>query len=76
MTWIYPIIYSTVTERFREYCEARYDRTYSLDVLPQEFPTYGMSDFRIPTIVVQYEDGSYALDLVYHSHKIYPVNIY
>ena len=52
--------------------EARYNRTYSLDVLPQEFPTYGMSDFRIPAIVVQYEDGSYALDLVYHSHKIYP----
>ena len=46
------------------------DRSYSLDTLPQECPTTGASDFRIPAIVVEHADGSRLLDLLYASHVI------
>ena len=46
------------------------DRSYSLDTLPQECPTAGASDFRIPAIVVEHADGSRLLDLLYVSHVI------
>ncbi len=48
------------------------DRTYSLDVLPQEYPTFGTGDYRSPAMVMKTADGSYACDLRYHSHTIYP----
>ena len=34
------------------------DRTYSLDVLPQEFPTYGSGDYRSTALKVRYPDGT------------------
>ena len=46
------------------------DRTYSLDILPQECPTAGASDFRSPALVVEHADGSCQLDLVYEGHVI------
>lgn len=46
------------------------DRGYSLDTLPQECPTAGASDFRLPAVVVEHPDGSGILDLVYESHAI------
>jgi alpha-galactosidase len=43
----------------------------SLDTLPQEFPTYGSSDFRQPTLeVFQPATGSRILALRYASHTI------
>ncbi len=51
--------------------EAGGDRTYSLDVLPQEYPTFGTGDYRSPALVMKNADGSYACDLRYHKHKIY-----
>ena len=48
------------------------DRTFSLDVLPQEFPSYGAGDFRAPAIQIQQEDGSTITELLYRSHRILP----
>src|SRR4051812_36848954 len=43
----------------------------SLDTLPQEFPTYGSSDFRQPALEVhQPQTGSRILSLRYASHRI------
>ncbi|MDR6553107.1 alpha-galactosidase [Paenibacillus qinlingensis] len=47
------------------------DLTLSLDTLPQEFPGYGASDFRVPAYQVQMEDGTTVSELVYESHRIY-----
>lgn len=50
--------------------EAGNQRTYSLDTLPQEYPTYGVGDYRISAISVTHADGSNALDLRYVTHCI------
>lgn len=47
------------------------DLTLSLDTLPQEFPAYGGSDFRVPAYQVQMEDGTTVSELIYESHRIY-----
>ena len=46
------------------------DRTYSLDVLPQEYPTVGMGDYRNSALIIRNEDGSECCDLRYVSHEI------
>lgn len=46
------------------------NRTYSLDALPQEYPTEGTGDFRSPALVVEYEDGFRGCDLRYVDYKI------
>ena len=43
--------------------EAGTDRTYSLDTLPQEYSTCGVGDFRLPSIEIEYPDGSRVADL-------------
>lgn len=50
--------------------EAGHDRTYSLDVLPQEYPTFGTGDYRSPALIVKNHDGSFACDLRYYGHQI------
>ncbi len=45
--------------------EAGEDRTYSLDVMPQEYSTCGVGDFRLPSIEVELSDGSRICDLRY-----------
>ena len=46
------------------------DRTYSLDVLPQEFPFQGSGDMRSPLLIVRGDDGTFGCDLRYKSHEI------
>jgi alpha-galactosidase len=46
------------------------DRTFSLDTLPQEYPSFGHSDYRNPAFQVQLENGSTVTDLRYESHTI------
>lgn len=46
------------------------DRTYSLDVLPQEYPVQGTGDFRACCLTVERADGSCGCDLRYKSHEI------
>ncbi|SFD98953.1 alpha-galactosidase [Paenibacillus catalpae] len=43
----------------------------SLDALPQEFPSYGASDFRSPAYQVKLPNGSTICELTYDSHAIY-----
>ena len=50
--------------------DAGTDRTYSMDVLPQEYPCRGTGDFRSPALIVKNADGSYSCDLRYESHEI------
>lgn len=50
--------------------EAKGDRTYSLDVLPQEYPTLGTGDFRSTALHVKNSDGSECCTLRYVSHSI------
>lgn len=35
------------------------DRTYSMDVLPQELPCQGTGDYRSPAVIIRNADGSY-----------------
>jgi len=46
------------------------DRTYSLDSLPQEFPTQGTGDYRITCLTIKNADGSFSCDLRYKDYKI------
>lgn len=50
--------------------DAENDRTYSLDVLPQEYPTMGTGDYRNYALLIKNADHSECCDLRYQSHKI------
>lgn len=47
-------------------------RKISPDTMPQEFPGYGVGDFRVNAIAARNPDGSYGVDLRYVSHEISP----
>ncbi|WP_026675173.1 alpha-galactosidase [Alkalihalobacterium bogoriense] len=47
------------------------DLTFSLDTLPQEYPSFGHSDYRNPAFQIQLENGSTVTDLRYESHEIF-----
>ena len=48
------------------------DRTYSMDILPQEFPCRGNGDYRNTSFLLENADGSAGCDLRYVSHRIRP----
>lgn len=48
------------------------DRTYSMDILPQEFPCRGNGDYRNTSLLLENADGSAGCDLRYFSHEIRP----
>jgi alpha-galactosidase len=50
--------------------DAGSDRTYSMDVLPQEYPGKGMGDFRNSALTIHNADSSDCSDLRYVSHQI------
>ena len=50
--------------------EAGEDRTFSLDVLPQEYSAYGNGDYRINAMEMTHEDGSDAVHLRYESYRM------
>ncbi len=50
--------------------EADRDRTYSMDYLPQEFPTLGTGDYRTTSLVVKNLDGTCSCDLHFKDYKI------
>ncbi|MEK4508679.1 alpha-galactosidase [Paenibacillus anaericanus] len=45
---------------------------FSLDVVAQEYPGYGTSDFRQPAYQIQFDNGTTAAELLYQSHRIVP----
>ena len=46
------------------------NRTYSLDTLPQEYPTLGTGDFRNIALDIKNEHGTESVELLYKSHEI------
>ncbi len=50
--------------------EAGADRTYSMDVLPQELPSNGTGDYRSPAVIVENTDGSYGCAFRYRGYRI------
>jgi alpha-galactosidase len=46
------------------------DRTYSLDVLPQEYPTLGTGDYRNYALNIENGDGSQCCDLKFSHYEI------
>lgn len=51
--------------------DAGADRTYSMDVLPQELPCQGTGDYRSPAVIVKNTDGSYGCDFRYRLSLIH-----
>ncbi|ADM68551.1 Bifunctional alpha-galactosidase/sucrose kinase AgaSK [Paenibacillus polymyxa E681] len=47
------------------------DRAFSLDTIPQEYPSFGNSDFRIPAYQLQLENGSTVTDFRYKEHRVF-----
>lgn len=50
--------------------EAGADKTYSLDTLPQEYPSQGSGDYRLGGLLLVNTDGSRAAKWEYQSHQI------
>ena len=50
--------------------DAGEDRTYSLDALPQEYPSYGSGDYRSCALKVRYPDGSFSTELKYKGFEL------
>lgn len=50
--------------------EAGADRTYSLDALPQEFPTLGTGDYRNIALNIKGDNGVEGVNLLYKRHEI------
>ena len=50
--------------------DAEADRTYSMDALPQEFPSLGTGDYRNCALIMENSDGSFSCDLRYQRHEI------
>lgn len=46
------------------------DRTFSLDTVPLEYPAFGNTDFRTPSIRLRMKDGTHITDFRYLDHKI------
>ena len=49
--------------------EKQNDRTYSVDTLPQEYPTGGAGDYRVPALRVKADNGSRACELRFAEAK-------
>ncbi|MCZ0702467.1 alpha-galactosidase [Natronobacillus azotifigens] len=47
------------------------DHTFSLELIKQEFPSYGTGDFREPAFQLLQANGSRITDFTYQSHQIY-----
>ena len=58
------------TVAFLEIRIAGNDRTYSLDALPQEYPSLGTGDFRNYALNIENADGSQCCNPVYITHEI------
>ena len=50
--------------------DAGNDKTYSMDALPQEFPSLGTGDYRTPACIIKNTDRTYCSDFRYESHCI------
>jgi len=58
------------SQRSMAVCAFEDSRTYSLEHIKQEYPTYGTGDMRCPAIDVTLDNGSHIIDLKYKSYRI------
>lgn len=58
------------TDRIAKEFDAAYGPNLLLDVVPQEYPAYGNTDFREPAYRIKLGNGSTVSDLKYVSHRI------
>ncbi|CAH1190554.1 Alpha-galactosidase AgaA [Paenibacillus auburnensis] len=47
------------------------DMSISYDTIAQEYPSYGVGDFRHPAYQIQAENGTTASEAIYDTHRIY-----
>lgn len=52
--------------------EAGSSRNYSLDIMPQEYSTCGVGDFRLPSVELELPNGSHTADLRYTGYRLQP----
>ena len=50
--------------------EAGSNRNYSLDVMPQEYSTCGVGDFRLPSVELELKNGSHTVELRYKGFRL------
>ncbi len=50
--------------------EKQEDRTYSLDLLPQEYSTSGVGDYRTPSVTAELADGSRSVDWRFAEYRL------
>lgn len=62
-----------VTERQRSNTSYVYegDERFSLEILKQEYPSYGTTDYREPAFQILQENGSRITNFEYKSHEVY-----
>ena len=48
------------------------DKTYSMDVLPQEYPTLGTGDYRHYALNIENAEGTEYCNLYYSHHQVHP----
>ncbi|GAU79385.1 alpha-galactosidase [Fusibacter sp. 3D3] len=48
------------------------NKSYSLDTLPLEFSSFGNSDYRTPSVQIEFENGSKITDFIYEGFEIVP----
>ena len=52
--------------------DLRHDRSFSLDTMPQEYPGFGVGDFRLSALRTNAGSGDPCAELRYVSHRILP----
>lgn len=60
-----------VSERANSAYPLEDDPAFSLEMIKQEYPSYGTSDYREPSFQLIYEDGSRISNYEYKDHQIY-----
>ena len=51
-------------------CAFEGDKSFSLEHVKQELPSYGTGDYRSPAVEVKQENGSRISDFQYHSYRV------
>lgn len=62
--------YPRMDRSFSPNFETAENRLFSLDTLPQEYPTFGTGDYRNPAFHVRFEDGSSSSHLFFKDYRI------
>lgn len=63
--------YPRIDRSFSPNAAGANDRLYSLDTLPQEFPSYGHGDFREPAVTIKQANGSRITSFRYVSYEVF-----